>query len=211
MPPADALPEDILPAELVPFAERLADEGVPVRALARVFKYSTDAIREAVNEAIYKGRIVQMPKDDWPVGQSRDDRMPSFIRANRMDDENLVFACIRLFKVTRLQASLLAILINRNEVSKDTMHQIIESRRAPGKEETDPKMVDVVICHLRKRLKPFNLKINTLWACGYYMEPVQRKEILEMVNNYVVGTASKEQLTEGTGEEGSDRDASVTE
>lgn len=191
----DALPEDVLPPEIVPLAERFADEGVPVRAMARAFKQTADAVRETVAAAIYNGRIVQMPKDDWPVGQSRDDRTPTFMRQNRMDDENLIFSCKRLFKVTRLQASLLAVLINRNEVSKDTMHQIIESRRAPGKEETDPKMVDVVICHLRKRLKPFNLKINTLWACGYYIEPVQRKQILEMVNSYVLGRSSQDDLT----------------
>jgi hypothetical protein len=189
-----ALPEDILPNELLPFAERLADEGVPIRAMARAFKWSTEAVREAVQEAIDNGRIVQMPKDDWPVGQARDDRTPTFIRQNRMDDESLIFSCIRLFHITRLQASLLAVLIVRNEVSKDTMHQIIESRRPPGKEETDPKMVDVVICHLRKRLKPFSLKINTLWACGYYMEPQQRKAILEMVNKYVLGKATQADL-----------------
>jgi hypothetical protein len=162
--------------------------------MARALKQTTDAVRETVQEAIANGRIVQMPKDDWPVGQSRDDRTPTFIRQNRMDDESLIFSCIRLFHVTRLQASLLAVLIVRNEVSKDTMHQIIESRRTPGKEETDPKMVDVVICHLRKRLKPFNLKINTLWACGYYMEPPQRKTILEMVNKYVLGKATQDDL-----------------
>jgi len=183
----DALPEDILQPELVPLVERFADEGVPVRAMARACKQTTEAIREAIRTAIYSGRIVQMPRDDWPVGQSRDDRTPSYMRQNRVDDESLINACIKLFSVTKLQASLLAILINRNEVSKETMHQIIESRRTPGKEETDPKMVDVVICHLRKRLKPFNLKIITLWACGYYIEPVQRKQILEMVNNNVLG------------------------
>ena len=187
----DALPEDLLDPALVPLAERFADEGVPVRAMARAFKQTAEAVREAVSLAIHAGRIVQMPRDDWPVGQARHDRSPSFMRQNRMDDENLIFTCIRLFKITRLQASFLAVLINRNEVSKETLHQVIESRRPPGKEETDPKMVDVVICLLRQRLKPFNLKINTLWACGYYIEPVQRKQILEMVNNYVLGKANE--------------------
>jgi hypothetical protein len=194
-----ALSDEILPIELVPYAERFADEGVPIRAMARAFKQTTDAVRETVQEAIAGGRIVQMPKDDWPVGESRGDRTPTFIRQNRMDDESLIFSCIRLFHVTRLQASLLAVLIVRNEVSKDTMHQIIESRRPPGKEETDPKMVDVVICHLRKRLKPFSLKINTLWACGYYMEPQQRKTILEMVNQYVLGKATQDDLKRDDG------------
>lgn len=177
--------EDMLPPDLIPLAERFADEGVPIRAMARAFKQPTDPIRLAIEEAIYKGRIVQMPRDDWPVGQNRDDRSPSFIRANKVDDEGLIFSCKRLFKVTRLQASFLAVLLNRNEVSKETMHQVIESRRAPGKDETDLKMVDVVICNLRKRLKPFNFQVHTLWACGYFMAPAQRKEILELIHAYV--------------------------
>ena len=188
----DALPEDILPTELVPLAERFADEGVPIRAMARSFKQTAEAIRDAVSEAIYNGRIVQMPRDDWPVGQSRDDREPSFARQNRIDDENLVSSCQRLFKVTRLQASLLAVLVNRTEVSKETLHRVIESRRPQGKDETNLKMVDVVICHLRTRLKPFNLFITTLWGSGYFIEPAQRKRILEMVNSHVKGQTEKD-------------------
>ena len=179
----DTLPEDILPSDLAPFAERFADEGVPIRAMARAFKQTTEAIRSAVEEAIYKGRIVQMPRDDWPVGQIRNDRTPSFVRTNKIGDEDLIMTCKRLFNVTRLQGALLSVLLNRNEVSKETMHQIIESRRrTPGKEETDTKMVDVVIFNLRKRLKPHNYTIHTLWACGYFMPPAQRKEILELIN-----------------------------
>jgi hypothetical protein len=203
----DSLPEEILDPALAPFAERFADEGVPIRAMARAFKQTATAVREAVETAIYTGRIVQMPKDDWPVGQARDDRTPTFLRQNRMDDDNLIFACKRLFKITRLQASFLAVLLNRNEVSKDTLHQVIESRRPPGKEETDPKMVDVVICLLRQRLRPFNLKITTLWACGYFIEPVQRKQILEMVNNYVLGKTDQDDGIAAEGEEEGPREA----
>lgn len=198
----DALPEEILSPPLVPLAERFADEGVPIRAMARAFKQTTDAIRATIEEAIFHGRLVQMPRDDWPIGQARNDRTPAFVRANKIDDESLVASCQRLFKVTRLQASLLAVLVNRNEVSKETMHQVIESRRAPGKEETDPKMVDVVICNLRKRLKPFKFQINTIWASGYFMAPVQRRELLEMVNAYVSGAVpASEKAAEAEGTE----------
>jgi hypothetical protein len=186
--------DEILPDEYVPVAERLADEGVPIRAMSRSFKRPAEGVRLVVQEAIEAGRIVQMPKDDWPVGQSRDDRVPTFVRANRVNDGALVTSCMRLFKITNLQASLLAILILRNEVNKDTMHGIIEGRRAPGKKPTNPKMVDVVICNLRKRLRVFDLSIETLWARGYFIEPTQRKRILEMVNEYVLGKATQDDL-----------------
>lgn len=188
----DLLPDEATSPALAPIAERLADEGVPVRAIARALKHPAEGIRAAIADGIYKGRILLMPKDDWPVGQSREDRHPSYTRATRMTDETLINGCIRLFKVTKLQAALLASLLVRNEVNKDTMHQIIESRRTPGRGETDVKMVDVVICNLRKRLRPFNYTIKTLWACGYYMLPADRKDILDKVNEHVVQNTVKE-------------------
>jgi hypothetical protein len=44
--------------------------------------------------------------------------------------------------------------------------------------------VDVVICHLRKRLKPYELHIETSWACGYFMEPVEQKKALTLLEIY---------------------------
>jgi DNA-binding response OmpR family regulator len=172
---------DDLPPDLQAIAERLADEGVPIRAMARSFKKPSENVRAAVGEGIYHGRIVHMPKDDWQLGQKREDRDQTFNRHLRMNDENLIASIIRVFKVTKLQGALLAALLNRNEVSKDTMHQIIESRRGPNRDETDIKMVDVVICNLRKRMKPHPFVVNTLWGYGYYMTAADRKSILEMV------------------------------
>jgi hypothetical protein len=190
----DLLPDEEIPEALVPICERLADEGVPIRATARALRQSTDAVRETVQYAMRTGRIAYYPKDDWPPGAHRDTRTPHWVKDNNVLEQELVFACVRLFKVTKLQGALLAVLINRTEVTKDTMHQVIESRRSSLKEETDPKMVDVVICHLRKRLKPFTLTIHTLWARGYYIEPAQRKHILNLLDLYISGKAEPEAL-----------------
>jgi DNA-binding response OmpR family regulator len=116
------------------------------------------------------------------------------VAGRKMDDEDIVFNCVRLFKVTRQQASLLSVLIRRNEVSKDMMHQIIEKCRAPNKgDQTDPKMVDVVICNLRKRLRDHGtgLKIETMWGCGYFMKPDMRTRALEMIGAYATGVIVK--------------------
>jgi DNA-binding response OmpR family regulator len=73
------------------------------------------------------------------------------------------------------------------------MHQIIEKCRAPNKgDQTDPKMVDVVICNLRKRLKKTGLKIETMWGCGYFMKPDMRTRALELIGEYATGVIKKE-------------------
>lgn len=164
---------------------RLADEGIPVRAIARAIKISSEAVRDMVHTAIDLGQIVGMPRDDWPINVLRENRIPDALGKPRMDDEKTIFNIARLFKVTKLQAALFAVLIKRTEVLKDTLHQVIESRRKPNKEETDPKMVDVVICHLRQRLVPFGIEIETQWASGYYMTLDMRKKSNELLDAFV--------------------------
>jgi hypothetical protein len=164
---------------------RLADEGIPVRAIARATKLSSEDIRDIIHQATDLGQIVGVPRDDWPAGVGRDHRLPNPFGTLRLDDEKLIFNISRLFKVTKLQAAIFAVLIKRTEVIKDTLHQVIESRRKPNKEETDPKMVDVVICHLRTRLKPFEITIETQWASGYYMTLDMRKKANLLLEQFI--------------------------
>ena len=185
-------PLEELRYDLVPIAVRLADEGVPLYAIARVLKSPAEYVRAALYVAKGEGKILEMPREDWPPNSLRANRDPT--QGKKMGDEDIVFNCVRLFKVTRQQASLLSVLIRRNEVSKDMMHQIIEQSRGPNKDDpTDPKMVDVVICNLRKRMKKTPLKdtIETMWGCGYFMKPENRKRALELLGDYATGVITE--------------------
>jgi hypothetical protein len=183
--PSIPVSDEALDPTLTEIATRLADEGIPVRAIARAIKRSSEAIRDTLHYAIDCGQIVCMPRDDWPIGVLRDKRIPDSVGRPKLDDEQNIFHIARLFKVTKLQAALFSVLIKRTEVIKDTLHQVIESRRKPNKEETDPKMVDVVICHLRQRLVPFGIEIETQWASGYYMTPEMRKKANLLLEQFV--------------------------
>lgn len=190
----ELLKSEIMPTVLVPICNRLADEGIPVRAIARSLRQTPDAVREEIKTAIRTGTIAYQPKDDWPPGASRDTRNPAWVKDTAAQEQELVFSCVRLFKVTKLQGALLAVLVNRPEVTKTMMHDVIESRRSALKEETDPKMIDVVICNLRRRVKPFNIVIHTLWGRGYFMEPAMRKHVSDMVSQYISGALTTEEV-----------------
>ena len=173
-------PLEELRYDLVPIAVRLADEGVPLYAIARVLKSPAEYVRAALYVAKGEGKILEMPREDWPPNSLRANRDP--MQGKKMGDEDIVFNCVRLFKVTRQQASLLSVLIRRNEVSKDMMHQIIEQSRGPNKDDpTDPKMVDVIICKLRGKFKPHKIIIHTLWGAGYYLDDTSRSIIEELL------------------------------
>ena len=156
---------------------RLANEEVPVNAIARAVQTPSDEIRDCLQEALMYGTVLSIPRADWHPLQ----------RGNRGDmahqtDADWVINCMRTYNLTKLHASFLSILMRRNEVTKQTLHQIIEScRRQPTEHETDIKMVDVIIYHLRRKSKPFGLEIKTLWSSGYYMEPDMRKKAQDIV------------------------------
>lgn len=157
-------------------AIRMADEGIPVRAIARALKISSSDVYETLRDALAAGSIVEMPKNDWPIGSQRSMRT-AFNGTPLEDEEALKFACARCFKATKLEAAILAVMLRRNEVTKQQLHIVIEqNRQTEGRDETDPKMVDVLICHLRKKLKPHKIIIETVWGIGYLI-PVAFRDI----------------------------------
>lgn len=164
-------------------AVRLADEGIPVRAIARAVNITGADVYELLSTALLEGRILDIPKDDWPPGSPRANRAQS--DHNILNDEEQVkFLCSVKFKTTRLQSALLATILKRQQVSKQTLHDVIEHTRltyGTHKEPTDQKMVDVMVCHLRKKLKPFNFDILTVWGTGYRMDAAHREAALLML------------------------------
>ena len=71
------------------------------------------------------------------------------------------------------------------------LHGIIEQQRMqrqsrPNKLElTDPKMVDVMICKLRKKLRDhdarFNGAVQTVWGGGYFIDSKTKATLLSLL------------------------------
>jgi hypothetical protein len=162
-------------------AANLAHEGVPVMAIARALNKPFTEIRETLTYFIELGSITEMPQTDWPPTERRSDRMPRFI--SKESEKNQMIAIQRALKLTRLQASFMLVLMKRDEADKDVLHYVIESQRSlrrsrpDNPETTDPKMVDVVVCNLRRRLKPYGIEIKTIWGHGYYLDDDSRTAI----------------------------------
>lgn len=185
-------------------ATRLANEGIPVNVIARGLEVPASDVRISLDEALASGRITEMPAADWPPTARRADHLPPHIAAAR--DADLVTSFMRAFKLTKLMALFLLVLVKREEADKATLHRVIEAQRAVrvnrpnDAEETNPKMVDVMICNLRKKLKVFGLTINTLWGRGYYLDTPDRQRVLSLVEREVYGrdAANDNVATEAT-------------
>jgi hypothetical protein len=161
-------------------AVRLADEGIPVLAIARATSTPSEVIYEALRDAIARGSIVEMPRDDWPAGSNRSSR--SILIGTPLDDETkLKCACARYFSASPLEAAMLALMLKRSEVTKEQLHGVIENERGPNKEMTEIKMVDVMICKLRKKIKDHNILIKTMWGVGYYIPSSNRESAFALL------------------------------
>ena len=86
-------------------------------------------------------------------------------------------------------------LLKVDRVEKLKLHHIVEqqrlfrSQRPNDLTPTDPKMVDVMICKLRKKLLVVDERfvIKTIWGGGYFMDPEVRTLVVEKVNEGTSG------------------------
>jgi hypothetical protein len=163
----------------------LADEGVPVQAIARATHTPFQEISDLLREAMDEGKIIELPQSDWPPGSLRRSRKPSGQSVLNLDDSTLQLACANIFDLTRLQAAVFIALIRRPNITKDQVHTAIENTRSPTSDPTDQKMIDVVICHIRKKIKPFDIELRTRWGQGYSLLSTERDKVLVLIEQYL--------------------------
>ena len=146
------------------FAVRLADEGVPLRAIARATRIPSTDLREQLREAKQDGRLVDLPKEDWPPGFPRDQRALQLSRIAGDNRSAIMLRIRQLFSFTPLEAQLFFALMQNDHVAK-----------------AGSDVMDVRICGMRKRLQGFAIKIITLWGYGYQLSIDDRRRALDLV------------------------------
>jgi len=156
----------------------LADEGVPIQSLARGTKASSDDVRETLRFAIADGKITSMPREAWPPRTPKDARLPD--TAAGEDESRFLTNCIRCFKLTKIEARLLTILLRRREVTKDTLLAQLYG----GIDVPEIMIIDVFICKLRKKLLPHEITIKTIWAYGYCMTLDMRSKTMDLLEAF---------------------------
>ena len=75
-------------------------------------------------------------------------------------------------------------------VKKDAL---LEARREDSLAMNDGvhiKIVDVIICKIRKKLKPYDIEINTIWGIGYQMEKGDADRFYQLTYAEDVGEAA---------------------
>jgi hypothetical protein len=84
------------------------------------------------------------------------------------------------WRLTRLETVLMRVLLERQLV---TPQVFLDARAAerPTADEVSPKMLDVMILKLRRKLAPWGVKIETRYGVGYHLSPETRPDVLTAV------------------------------
>lgn len=182
MPTDDELPAVSQPIQDI--ASRMACEGIPVAAIARALAQPSDLVLGSLKQALHAGSIASIPKFDWPPTSKLEDHIQC--HSTEIPEADLIFITRQYFKLSPLEAAFLVMFLRNDHADKDRLHSVVEHQRFtraqnPDRiEPTDPKMVDVMICKLRKRMKAIDptFKIETVWGSGYFIEPPVRTAIM---------------------------------
>lgn len=173
-------------------AVRAANEGIPVKAIARIIECPSADVYSVLEDEKAKGSIVDLPQADWPANAKRGDRLPTqaVSGVSHLPERDLQMAFQQVLRLTTLEAALLVTLLRHDRVDKEKLHHNVEQQRAlrstrPDRlEPTEPKMVDVMICKLRKKLRGLDerFEIKTIWGSGYYVETEVRELLFARLN-----------------------------
>lgn len=72
--------------------------------------------------------------------------------------------------LTRTEAQIVQLLMQRGRATKDAIFQVLYSDRHPDEIPGD-NLVAVLMTRIRKRLKAHDVTIETLWGVGYSITP----------------------------------------
>jgi hypothetical protein len=153
---------------------RMAREGIPLKAMARIFMRSYEEVVTSAEGLLVCGEIAELPKVDW----HQEVRIKATHQPYLWDDRVRISA---LLGCTRQEADLLARLLRAGNLDHEQLARQVP-RRAYGSEEKDYRIrsLRVVLCRLRKRL-PKNIKIETSFGAGLSMSDESRDRLLALL------------------------------
>ena len=87
-------------------------------------------------------------------------------------------AAAQSLALTKTQAALFLALVRRKFCTAEILHSVIDSRRDAYSTPTDRKIVNVMICNIRKRLRG-RYVIQTIQGNGYLIQDDDRRRAAE--------------------------------
>ena len=86
-----------------------------------------------------------------------------------------------MFGLTTQEAAIFGVLLSNRAPRKSTFMAALYSDGAYD-DEAEEKIIDVWICKIRKKLKPFGIEIKTNWGESYEIPEASKVIVRELMN-----------------------------
>jgi DNA-binding response OmpR family regulator len=88
--------------------------------------------------------------------------------------DDFVLRCHDTFRLTLSESRILHLLVRRAQVAKASMYEALYGERIAGPE---PKILDVLVHRIRRKLEPHEVVVETVTGVGYRLAPDMRAKI----------------------------------
>lgn len=78
------------------------------------------------------------------------------------------------WRLTMQETRVFGVLVNRELATKEAIMAGLYFDRGAD-EVAEPKIVDVFVCKMRRKLRPFGVEVQTIWGQGYALPPQVRQ------------------------------------
>lgn len=75
------------------------------------------------------------------------------------------------WRLTPSESRVFGVLVNRDLATKDAVMAALYSDRLDADADVEPKIVDVLICKIRKKVARFGIEVRTVWGQGWSIDP----------------------------------------
>ena len=96
---------------------------------------------------------------------------------------NISMTTPRFFRLSSKEQQLFSLLVSRPQflAYKTALLALYQDRIG---DEPEPQIIKVYICNIRRKLKPFGIKIGTHWGRGWYLEDGWREALNKAVEDH---------------------------
>jgi len=88
----------------------------------------------------------------------------------------LGFRDVSILGFTPGQSRMLGLLLRKGTVTKDMLFDALYGDR-PDADVPDLKTIDVLVCQLRRKLKPHGIAFKTWYGVGYFMDEASKQKL----------------------------------
>ena len=107
------------------------------------------------------------------------DELAERVRQLEAELYNTSWEAPREIGLTRMEARMVSAMVARDRTCTQAF-LILATRDCAGTKEDYPgsNLIDAKLCHIRRKLKPFGLAIETIWGVGFKLTPESRHRLL---------------------------------